>query len=90
MPTGLQDLRCDIVRRPTDSFSFFGMIIDSGSKSKISHLHLHIRIQKQVTKLKIAMDDLPLMQILQRLQNLHHIIFDLALSKFFLALQKII
>lgn len=63
-------LRCNIVRRPTDSPPLLIIELKFGGKSEIARLDLHLLGEEEVSQLEITVDHPVLVHVLDCLQDL--------------------
>ena len=86
----LQDFRCDVVGRSTDSPLLLAIKIELGGETKVSQLDLHLVVEEQIAELEIPVDYTVRVQVLERMDDLLSVALDFELMQALTPLQELI
>ena len=83
-------LRSDVVGSTANSSLALAIELKLRCETEVTYLDLHLIVEEQVTELEITMDDAMRVEILQSINHLLSVAFDLQLVESLSALQQFI
>jgi len=70
----LNDFGCNVVGRPANGFALFVLVLDARREPEVTHFDVHVAVEKQVAEFEIAVNDVLVVHVPCRLQELSHVI----------------
>ena len=90
MPFAFEDFGRDVVRSAADGLLLLALILKLGGQPEVSKLDLHVLVEEEIAELEVAVDDLVLVQVLERVDDLGEVALHLDLGEPLAALDELV